>query len=173
MTTPVRCSARPSATRPATSWTWRRSPGWPTRRRAAHRRQHRRHTSDAEAVRPRRRRGRAFADQVRGRPRHDHRRRHRRRRTVPVDRSPGAVPDVQRTRAGVPRRGIRPRLPRQAVHRACPLDPTSQHRGHALARSTPSSSCRAWRPWRSDWSATRPTPGQSPTTWPPTRGWSG
>ena len=147
--------------------------GRPRGRGAAHRGQHRRHPDDAETDRARSRRGRALADQVRRWPRHDHRGSHRRRRPVPVDRARRPLPDVQPARAGVPRRGVRPRLPRAALHRAGPFHPAPEHRGHPVARSTPSCSCRGWRRWRSASTGTRPTPGRSPTTWPPTLGSSG
>ena len=45
--------------------------------------------------------------------------------------------------------------------------------GATLSPSTPSCSSRASRRWPCGSSATRPTPGPWPTTWPPTPGWPG
>ena len=41
-------------------------------------------------------------------------------------------PTFNRARAGLPRRRLRPGLPRATVHRTGPLRPAPQHRGHAL-----------------------------------------
>ena len=74
------------------------------RRRAAHRRQHRRHAVPDPPVRVGRRHRRALGHQVHRRPRHVDRRRDRRRRHVRL--APAAVPRLHRARPELPRAGV-------------------------------------------------------------------
>ena len=87
---------------------------------------------------------------------------------LPVGRLSRPLPHVQPARACLPRCRLRPRLPRAAIRRPGPLHATAQQRRHPLALQHGwLLSCRASRRWPCGSSATRPTPGPWPTTWPP------
>ena len=145
----------------------------PPGRCSSDRRQHRGHPADAQADPTRGRRGRALADQVRGRSRHDHRRGDRRRWPVPLGRSRRALPDVQRARTQPSTAWCSPATSPSGRSPCGPAPSSSATPGPRSRPSTPSCCSRGWRRWRSGSTGTRPTPGPSPPIWTPTRGWSG
>ena len=165
--TPSCSMPRPWATPSSTRSTSRRSPRSRTRPASRSSSTTRWHAVPHPAHRPRRRHRGALRDQVHRRTWHVNRRRGRRLRQVRLG-AERQVPGSRRARRELPRvqvlRGARAdRVYRQAARAACCA--TSARR---FRRSTPSSSCRAWRRCRCAWSATAPTrwpwpaPGEAP-----------
>ncbi len=117
--------------------------GRPRQRRAADRRQHRRHPVPDPAARARRRHRGALGDEVPGRTRHGDRRRDRRRRQLRLGRQ-RPFPRLHHPRPQLPRCGVR-RSRRAGLRAQGPRAVAARHRFGASPRSTPSSSPRAWR----------------------------
>ena len=111
--------------------------------RAADDRQHLRHPLPLPADRARRRHRVALGDQVHRRPRHLDRRRDRRRGHLPVGRRP--LPGPGRAERGLPRHALLRDLRQLRLHHEGARRDHARPRAGALARSTPSCSCRASR----------------------------
>ena len=147
--------------------------GSPTRC-ARHRRQHRGHPHAPEAFRARGRRRRPLPHEVRRWARHDSRWTDRRRGQLPLGR---ATPERFPMFLAAPS----PPSTTWSTPRTSPTTPTSSAVGPSVCetverhclRSTPSSSYRAWRPWRCASNASVPTPRPWPVGWRQTPAWRG
>ena len=107
---------------------------------------------------------RPLDDQVHRRPRQLAGRHDRRRRHVPLGRARRQVPHAHRAGAGLPRRRLHGGLRPGRLHRPCRGPCRCATPARRSARSTPSSSSRASRPWPCAWSGTPPTPRPSRST---------
>ena len=128
-------------------------------RAAADDRQHLRDALPVPPVRARRAHRDPLRDEVHRRPRHVHRRRHRRRRHVRLGRR--ALPRPHGAVGGLPRHALRRDVRQLRVHHEGARRDDARPRAGAVARSTPSCSCRGWRRCACAWTATAPTPARS------------
>ena len=92
-------------------------------------------------------------------------------RHLPLGRRP--LPRPGRAERRLPRPALRRDLRELRLHHEGARRDDARPGAGALARSTPSCCCRAWRPCRCGWTATWTTPSRSPSSCAATRAWSG